>query len=66
MTQQSSFKNDADIADSFTGTLKDNNDIMLQWVTFDELKELTIYPAYIKDKIANISSGIEHFVRNAW
>ena len=61
-----SLRDDSDIADSFCKAMKDNNDVMLQWVTFDELKELTIYPTYIKDKITSISDGVEHFVRNTW
>ena len=61
-----SLENNSDIADSFSKPIKDNNDLLLQWVAFDELKELTVYPPYIKDKLANISGSIEHFVRNTW
>ena len=61
-----SLSNDSDLADSFNKPIKDHSDINLQWVTFDEIKELEIYPSYIKDKIANISDSMEHFTRNTW
>ena len=53
-------------ADFSNKPMKDNSNVFLRWVTFDELKELTIYPPFIKDKVSNISANIEHFVRNSW
>ncbi|SCZ08561.1 NUDIX hydrolase [Alkaliphilus peptidifermentans] len=57
-----SLKNDADIPDDSFVSQKDNCNIMLKWVSIEEMKQLTIYPSFIKDKIENISDGIEHFV----
>jgi len=59
-----SLKNDSDIPDDYFESHKDNCDVMLQWVTVDEMKKLTIYPDFIKEKIENNSENIEHFVRN--
>jgi len=58
-----SLKNNADIPDDFAKKINDNSDIMLSWITFDEVKTRTIYPQFIKDKIENIAGGVEHFVR---
>lgn len=41
---------------------KDNCNVLLKWIPIDEIENLTIYPTFLKDKINNISSGIEHFV----
>jgi ADP-ribose pyrophosphatase YjhB (NUDIX family) len=41
---------------------KDNCNVMLGWVSFEELKALTIYPSFLKEKIYNISNNIEHFI----
>ena len=54
--------NDSDIPDDYFESHKDNCNVVLKWVTFHEMKELTIYPAFLKDKIENISEHIEHFV----
>ena len=59
-----SLMNDSDIQDTFNEPIKDNNDVSLQWVAFDELNELAVYPPFIKDKIENISDVIEHFIRS--
>ena len=57
-----SLKNDADIPDGYFESQKDNSDIVLEWITIEQMKELTIYPAFLKEKIENISDNIEHFV----
>jgi len=59
-------KNDKDILDTFVKPIKDNNEILLSWISFDEIKNATIYPQYIKEKIENITDHVEHFVRNSW
>ncbi len=41
---------------------KDNCNIKLEWVLLDKVKELNIYPYFIKEKITDISNGIEHFI----
>jgi len=57
-----SLKNDSDIPDGFFKSHKDNCNVMLEWVTIEEMKELTIYPLFLKEKIDNISDNIEHFM----
>lgn len=57
-----SLKNDDDIPDDAFFSQKDNCDIMLKWVSIDEMKQLTIYPTFIKDKIETISENIEHMI----
>ena len=58
-----SLKNDSDISDDFFAAHKDNDNVLFEWVSIEEMKRLTIYPSFIKDKIGNISENIEqHFV----
>ena len=58
-----SLKNNSDIPDDYIGPHKDNCNVIIEWVTIDEMKHLTIYPEFIKEKIENISEHIEHFIR---
>ena len=51
-----------DIVHSDFTALKDNSNIRLEWVKLDEVRNLNIYPYYIKDKITDIAEGIEHFI----
>jgi len=55
-------KDNSDIPDDFFTSQKDNCNIMLKWVSIEEMKQLTIYPTFINDKIENISDKIEHFI----
>jgi ADP-ribose pyrophosphatase YjhB (NUDIX family) len=57
-----SLKNENDIPDNLFQSHKDNCNVLLEWVFIDKIKELTIYPSFLKDKIYNISDKIEHFV----
>lgn len=41
---------------------KDNCNILLEWKNIAEVKNLNIYPDFIKSKITDISDNIEHFV----
>lgn len=59
---QISLENNADIPDDCFISQKDNCNIMLKWVTIEEMKQLQIYPTFIKDKIENISNNIEHII----
>jgi len=59
-------KNDADISSTFVKPIKDNSNILLSWITFDDMKNATIYPEFIKEKIENISDSIEHFTGSSW
>jgi len=59
-----SLKNDTDLPESFAGTALDNDEVIFEWVALDDLSKLTVYPQFIKDKIKNITDGVEHFVRN--
>ncbi|MDT8718427.1 NUDIX domain-containing protein [Clostridium sp. 19966] len=57
-----SLRNDFDIPDDCFTSQKDNCNIMLKWVSIEEMKKLTIYPTFIKNKIGSISDNIEHFI----
>ena len=61
-----SLKDDTALPDDFNKTMLDNKDVKLHWVPLDEIANLELYPPFIKDKIHNISPGVEHFVRNTW
>jgi len=56
-------KDDADLPEDFKKQMKDNADIFLSWITFDEVKNATIYPEFIRDKIDNIPDYVEHFTK---
>lgn len=57
-----SLKNDNDLPDGYFESHKDNCNVLLEWMAIDRLKNITIYPAFIKEKIENISENIEHFI----
>ncbi len=40
----------------------DESRLIFQWVGINELQDYKIYPVFLKDKINNLSDGIEHFV----
>ena len=41
---------------------RDNPRVEIGWVSMDELHDLTLYPAFIKQEIGQFSPGIRHFV----
>ena len=51
-----------DIVKKSLASQKDNSDILLTWVSLDEVKCLDIFPPFIKTSIGRLGSGIEHFV----
>ena len=57
-----SLENDSDIPDNYFASQKDNCNVILEWADFEQLKDMTIYPGFIKDKIKCIADGIEHFI----
>ena len=57
-----SLKEDSDIPDDYFEFHKDYCNVLLKWVSFNEMKQLKIYPVFIKEKIDNISDSIEHFI----
>jgi len=57
-----SLENESEITDEYFELHKDNCNVLLQWVPIDEVKNLTIYPNFIKNKINMISNNIEHFI----
>jgi len=57
-----SLESEIDIPD--TGEVvsqKDNCNVVLKWLPLDELKNITIYPSFLTDKISNIPDSIEYF-----
>lgn len=57
-----SLKDEFSIPEDCFISQKDNCNIMLKWIMIEEIKQLTIYPAFLKDKIENIKEGIEHII----
>lgn len=57
-----SLENNVDISDDCVISQKDNCSITLKWVSIEELKQLEIYPAFIKDKIETIPNSIDHII----
>ena len=41
---------------------KDQGDVVIGWMPIDRIKEITIYPAFLKDEIDHIDGPIRHFV----
>ncbi len=40
----------------------DESKLIFQWVDINELQDYKVYPVFVKDKITNLSDGIEYFV----
>ena len=57
-----SLKNDADIPEGYFASQKDNCNVVLEWVGFEQLKHMMIYPEFLKDRIYHIADEVEHFV----
>lgn len=57
-----SLEDNEEIPDDYFVSQKDNCNITLKWVNINELKQLQIYPTFIKDRIEKISNGIEHII----
>ena len=58
-----SLENEMDIPDDYFESQKDNCNVILEWMNIENLKNITIYPDFAKEKAMNISENIEHFVR---
>ena len=41
---------------------KDNCNVVLGWLPIDELKKITIYPAFLKEEIYHLNDPIKHFI----
>ena len=61
-----SLTDDTTLPDDFAEYVKDNENVMLKWFPIEDIKNIAIYPQFIKDKINNLSEHVEHFVRNSW
>ena len=46
----------------FTSLKTNDSKLLLEWVPLVEVKNVDIYPCFIREKAANIANGIEHFV----
>lgn len=46
----------------FKSLESDETKLIFQWVDINELQNHNIYPVFTKDKITNLSDGIEHFI----
>ena len=47
---------------TFTSLKTNDSKLILEWVQLAEVKNVDIYPCFIRDKAANIAGGIEHFI----
>ncbi len=41
---------------------KDNSDVVIGWMDIEKLKDITIYPKFLKTEIANLDGPMRHFV----
>lgn len=41
---------------------KDNCDVVIGWMPIERLKEITMYPGFLKDEIHHLDGPIKHFV----
>lgn len=41
---------------------KDNCDVVLEWMPVEELRNVTVYPEFLKDEIYHLNEPIKHFV----
>ena len=41
---------------------KDNCNVLIGWIDIDKLKDIVIYPEFVKHEIYQINDGIKHFV----
>ena len=46
----------------FKSLESDESRLIFQWVDINQLQNYKIYPVFLKDKIINLSDGIEHFI----
>jgi len=44
---------------------KDNGKVMFGWMPINKLKDLTVYPEFIKEQIHNLEAPPQHFVTKA-
>jgi len=60
------FKNGCSVEDVDGKPIKDNDMVTLRLVELDKIKELPIFPLFLKEKIFNLSDNVEHFINNSW
>ena len=41
---------------------KDNCNIVLGWMPIENIKNITIYPTFLKDEFYNLDGEIKHFI----
>lgn len=44
------------------GSQKSGASVLFEWAELENVKTMNIYPEFIKEKITDISDGIEHFI----
>ena len=44
---------------------KDNCNVLIGWMPIENLKNITIYPDFIKEEIHNLNSSTKHFITRA-
>ena len=51
--------------DGLTHCHKDNSHIVLEWVELDALKDIVVYPEFLKEAIFRLDEPMQHFVTSA-
>lgn len=46
----------------FTSLQSNDSELILEWLDLPKLKNVVIYPTFVKEKAFNIADGIEHFI----
>ncbi len=41
---------------------KDNKNVVIGWLSVDKVRNTVVYPAFLKEEIANLQGPIKHFI----
>ena len=52
----------SDIPEGVSVSQKDNCNVVIEWLPIDELRNVTVYPDFLKEEIYHLNEPIKHFV----
>lgn len=55
---------DIPVRDEFVSH-KDNDNVLIGWIPIETLKNVTVYPEFIKEEVHNLNSSSKHFITRA-
>lgn len=55
---------DIPVRDEFVSH-KDNDNVLIGWIPIETLKNVTVYPEFIKEEVHNLNSPSKHFITRA-